>query len=122
MSLSTFYGLESAAKVVEGSNVSLGAQNFHLSLLVHTREISAGMLRHLYCSHVILGHSERREYFAETDDFINQKVKTSLERALKPILCVGETLEQREAGQTNEVVKSKYKVVWQRLWPHNLKG
>ena len=65
------------------------------------------MLRHLYCSHVILGHSERREYFSETDAFINQKVKTSLESALKPILCVGETLEQRESGQTNEVVRKQ---------------
>ena len=71
-----FTGLESAAKGVEGSNVSLGAQNFHPEPSgAYTGEISAGMLRHLYCSHVILGHSERREYFAETDAFINQKVK-----------------------------------------------
>ena len=103
-----FTGLESAAKRVEGSNVSLGAQNLHPEPSgAYTGEISAGMLRHLYCSHVILGHSERREYFAESDDFINQKVKTSLESALKPILCVGETLEQREAGQTNEVVRKQ---------------
>jgi len=103
-----FTGLESAAKGVEGSNVSLGAQNFHPEPSgAYTGEISAGMLRHLYCSHVILGHSERREYFAETDAFINQKVKTSLESALKPILCVGETLEQRESGQTNEVVRKQ---------------
>jgi triosephosphate isomerase len=65
------------------------------------------MLRSLFCTFVILGHSERREYFGETDAFINEKVLAALESSLKPILCVGETLDQREAGETMSVVKAQ---------------
>ena len=103
-----FTALESAAKELEGSNVQLGAQNMHpKSEGAYTGEISPVMLRSLFCNFVILGHSERREYFAETDAFINEKTHAALESNLKPIVCVGETLEQREAGETISVIKGQ---------------
>jgi triosephosphate isomerase len=99
-----FTGLESAATKLDGSTVKLGAQNMHPEASgAYTGEISAGMLRALFVSHVILGHSERRSYFGESDTFINQKVIA----ALKPILCVGETLAEREAGSTLKVVQTQ---------------
>jgi triosephosphate isomerase (TIM) len=103
-----FTGLESAANKLDGSTVKLGAQNMHPEASgAYTGEISAGMLRALFVSHVILGHSERRSYFAESDAFINQKVIAALKAQLKPILCVGETLAEREAGSTLKVVQTQ---------------
>ncbi|GHC04994.1 triose-phosphate isomerase [Cerasicoccus arenae] len=104
-----FTSLESSAKVLsEVSNVQLGAQNMHAKPSgAYTGEISAAMLRQLYVSHVILGHSERREYFKETDEEINEKVLAALESNLKPILCVGEKLDEREAGNTLKVVETQ---------------
>ncbi len=103
-----FTALESAAKGLEGSNVQLGAQNMYPKAEgAYTGEVSPVMLRSLFCTYVILGHSERREYFAESDAFINEKVLAALESNLKPILCVGETLDQREAGETMSVVKTQ---------------
>ena len=94
-----FTALESVARVLEGSPVKLGAQNMHPEPGgAYTGEVSAAMLRALFASYVILGHSERRTYFKETDAFINQKVLAALKSQLKPILCVGETLQEREAG------------------------
>ena len=103
-----FTALESAAKALEGQSVKLGAQNMHPEKGgAYTGEVSAEMLRALFVSHVILGHSERRTYFAETDAFINKKVVAALANQLKPILCVGETLAEREAGQTLAVVQKQ---------------
>lgn len=104
-----FTALESAGRKLaeESSNIQLGAQNVYPKAEgAYTGEISPAMLRSLFCSYVILGHSERRQYFAETDAFINQKVLAALESSLKPILCVGETLEQRESNQTFAVVET----------------
>ncbi len=101
-----FPALASVAKAIEGSSISLGAQNMHYQPSgAYTGEVSAEMLRHHFCSYVILGHSERREFFAEDDAFINRKVKAALEANLRPILCVGETLAQRESDETIAVVK-----------------
>jgi triosephosphate isomerase (TIM) len=101
-----FTALSAVAHVLEGQAVKLGGQNMHPEKNgAYTGEVSAEMLRTLYVTHVILGHSERRTYFGETDAFINKKVLAALANQLKPILCVGETLAEREAGSTLAVVQ-----------------
>lgn len=103
-----FTALESAGRSLEGSNVKLGAQNMHFELSgAFTGEVSAPMLRDLFVTHVILGHSERRALFGETDTMINQKVLTAIKNQLRPILCVGETLAERESGDTLKVVQTQ---------------
>lgn len=103
-----FTALSSVAEIIASTNVMLGAQNMYPKPSgAYTGEISAGMLRELFVNYVILGHSERRQYFAETDAFINEKVKVALEHTLKPILCVGESLEEREAGKTLDIVNTQ---------------
>lgn len=102
----TFVCLDAVSAVVAGSKVKLGAQNMHFENEgAFTGEISAEMLKSVGCEYVILGHSERRHIFGETNEMINKKVKAALAAGLKPILCCGETLEEREAGNTNKVVE-----------------
>jgi triosephosphate isomerase len=103
-----FTALETVGKAIEGTTIKLGAQNMHPETGgAYTGEISAPMIRALFATHVILGHSERRAYFGETDALINKKVLAALTHQLRPILCVGETLAEREAGATLEVVRTQ---------------
>ncbi len=104
-----FVYLEAVAAALAGSSVGLGAQNaYHEKSGAYTGEISVGMLRDIGCKYVILGHSERRQLLGETDEFIFTKVKAALEGGLTPIVCVGEVLEDREAGRTQEVVRKQF--------------
>jgi len=99
-----FVSLVAISMMLQSSSIKLGAQNMHFEAKgAYTGEISPLMLREL-CEFAILGHSERRWYFGETDEIINKKVKAALANNLKPILCVGERLEENEAGKTEEVV------------------
>lgn len=101
-----FVNLAGAVVSAERSNVAIGGQNMHWEKEgAFTGEISAGMLLDVGCTHVILGHSERRQYFGETDDTVNLKLKAALEAGLVPIVCVGEVLEEREAGLTEDVLR-----------------
>ena len=101
----TFTSLASVADVVDGTNVALGAQDmFWEEKGAYTGEISANMLLTLGCRFVILGHSERRQYFCETDDTVAKKVSAAIAAGLTPIVCVGETKEERESGVTQDVV------------------
>ncbi|HQA60969.1 MAG: triose-phosphate isomerase [Tepidanaerobacteraceae bacterium] len=100
-----FTSLYAAAEKLVGTNVKLGAQNMHWEEKgAFTGEVSPLMLKELPCDYVIIGHSERRQYFAETDETVNNKIKSALKHELAPIVCVGETLEQREEGITIDFV------------------
>jgi len=101
-----FIDLHAAIEAADGSNVAIGAQDVHWEKEgAFTGEISAGMLVSLGVTHVIIGHSERRQYFNETDDSVNRKLERALENDLVPIVCVGEVLEEREAGLTEDVLR-----------------
>jgi len=103
-----FTALKVVGEIIANTTIKLGAQNMHWETSgAYTGEISPAMLRDLFCHFVILGHSERRSYFHETDAIVNRKVKAALAAGLIPIVCVGETLAEREAGQTKKVVTTQ---------------
>ncbi|MCK5802848.1 MAG: triose-phosphate isomerase [Lentisphaeria bacterium] len=100
-----------AAEQFAGTPVKVGAQNVHWAESgAYTGEVSASMLKEIPVEYVIIGHSERRQYFGETDGTVNQRVKAALAAGLTPIVCVGELLEQRETGETEAVVKTQVEV------------
>jgi triosephosphate isomerase len=100
-----FTALSQVAEAVSGSNIAVGAQNMHPAAEgAYTGEISAGMLLSTGCRYVIIGHSERRQYFGETDQSINQKIRSALQAGLLPVFCIGETEAQRDAGNTFSVL------------------
>jgi triosephosphate isomerase len=106
-----FVSLIPVIEALEGSNIAVGAQNMHAEDSgAFTGEISAEMLTSIGVSHVIIGHSERREYFAETDASVNKKVLKAIAAGLAPIVCVGETLTQREQGITIDLVRMQVRI------------
>lgn len=103
-----FTALERVAGVVKNTQVGLGAQNMHWEAEgAFTGEVSGAMLLTCGCEYVILGHSERRQYFGETDQTVNNRLKSALKAGLIPIVCVGETLEERKSEVTNQVVRKQ---------------
>ena len=103
-----FTQLETLVKAFEGTGIGVGAQNVHFEKEgAYTGEISAAMLQEIGVDYCIVGHSERRQYFGETDETVNRKLKTLLPTGIVPILCVGEVLEEREEGREQEVVRSQ---------------
>ncbi len=101
-----FTALFAVGKELHGSSIKLSAQNLHWEEKgAYTGEISPLMLKELDCKYVIIGHSERRQYFGESDEIINRKIKAALKNGIKPIFCIGETLLERESGETFNVIK-----------------
>lgn len=101
----TFTTLSAVIEAVKGSNIKVGAQNVHWAESgAFTGEISVSMLKELGVEYVIIGHSERRQYFGETDETVNKRLKAALSAGLKPIVCIGELLEERESGRTEKVL------------------
>lgn len=106
-----FTALNAVAKELKNSNIKLGAQNMHCEDSgAYTGEVSPLMLKDIRCEYVILGHSERREIFNEDNFLINKKVISALKHGLKPILCIGENLEQRKNNETKEVIENQLKI------------
>lgn len=101
---------------VQGTNIKIGAQNMHFEESgAYTGEVSGKMLKSIGVEYVIIGHSERRQYFNETDETVNKKIKAAFENELKPIVCVGETLEQRENNKTEEIVTTQIELALKGL-------
>ena len=114
-----FYSLLAAQQ----TNIKIGAQNMHFEDKgAYTGEISGEMLEAIKVEYVIIGHSERRQYFNETDESVNKKIKSALNHNLKPIVCVGETLEQKEMGKAEEVITNQVKKALDGLEPKKLEN
>jgi len=106
-----FTALFPVADVVRGSKVALGAQNLYWeSEGAYTGEVSAAMIQSAGCSHVIIGHSERRQFFGETDETVNRKIRAAVDNGLVPVMCIGETESQRDAGETFAVLDKQVKM------------
>ncbi len=114
-----FYCLMNA----QGTNIKIGAQNMHFAETgAYTGEVSGKMLKSIGVEYVIIGHSERRQYYNETDETVNKKLKAAFENELKPIVCVGESLEEREAGKTEEIITSQTRLALDGLTPDQVKA
>lgn len=114
-----FYCLMNA----QGTNIKIGAQNMHFAENgAFTGEVSAKMLKSIGVEYVIIGHSERRQYYNETDESVNKKLKAAFENELKPIVCVGESLEEREAGKTEEIITSQTRLALEGLTNDQVKA
>lgn len=114
-----FYALLS----VQNTNIKIGAQNMHWAEKgAYTGEVSAKMLKAIGVEYVIIGHSERRSYFNETDESVNKKIKAAFENELKPIVCVGETLEEREAGKTADIITNQTRLALSGLTDEQIKN
>ena len=114
-----FYALNFA----QNTNIKIGAQNMHFEESgAYTGEVSAKMLKSIGVEYVIIGHSERRQYFNETDKTVNKKIKAAFANELKPIVCVGETLEEREGGKAVEIITNQTKLALEGLTDEQVKN
>lgn len=117
-----FVDIAAAIEAAKGSNIKIGAENVHFKASgAYTGEIAADMLKELGVEYVVIGHSERRQYFAETDQTVNLRTLAALEAGLKPIVCVGETLEQRKLGYTETLLKFQTKMALTNVKAEQLK-
>ncbi len=118
-----FPALERVASAVRGTAIGLGAQNMYwASEGAFTGEVSAPMLLTCGCEYVILGHSERRQFFGETDETVNRRLKTALRAGLKPIVCLGESLDERQADRTEQVVEAQMRGALNGLSADDVQG
>ena len=118
-----FTALERTAKVLAGTPIGLGAQNMHWeSEGAYTGEVSGAMLLTCGCQYVILGHSERRQFFGETDETVNRRLKAALSANLKPIVCVGETLDERQSDVTEQIVETQVTGAFEGVSPEEAQG
>ena len=118
-----FVDIAPAVEAAKGTNIKIGAENVHFAKSgAYTGEISADMLNEVGAEYVVIGHSERRQYFAETNETVNKRTKAALAGGLKPIICVGESLDQREQGVTEELVRMQVKIALNGVTADELKN
>lgn len=111
-----FISIPATVEAVSGSNIGVGGQDMYWEKEgAFTGEVSAQMLLAAGCTHVIIGHSERRQYFGETDATVNRKLRAALAAGLKPIVCIGEVLEEREAGVTEDVLRRQCSIAFREI-------